>query len=83
MRALHGAVLGALLCAGVASAQEKPDTPEQVADGVLVAFQAGNQERVKALAQRDDPDPWLVADELCHRGAHDAAEAFAAWVTRP
>jgi CHAT domain-containing protein len=32
---------------------------------------------VAALAARDDPDPWLVADELCARGEHDAAEAFA------
>ncbi|MFI5402073.1 MAG: tetratricopeptide repeat protein [Planctomycetota bacterium] len=32
---------------------------------------------VKALAANDEPDPWLVADELCARGEHDAADAFA------
>jgi len=31
-----------------------------------------------ALAARQDPDPWLVADELCDRGEHEAAARFAA-----
>ena len=65
------------LLAGLASAQDKakpePDTPEQAADTVLAA----SPEALKTLAQRDKPDPWLVADDLCARGEHDAAEAFA------
>ena len=44
---------------------------------MLAAFQAKDQAALKALAERDDPDPWLVADELCFRGEHSAAEAFA------
>ena len=32
---------------------------------------------LKALAAKDDPDPWLVADELIARSQHDAADAFA------
>jgi len=55
----------------------KPDTPEQAADKVLAAFKAEDRKALKALAEKDNPDPWLVADELCFRGEHDAAEAFA------
>jgi CHAT domain-containing protein/Tfp pilus assembly protein PilF len=58
-------------------AQDKPDTPAQAADEVLAAFKAKDQEALKALAEKDDADPWLVADELCFRGEHDAAEVFA------
>jgi tetratricopeptide (TPR) repeat protein len=83
MRALFRAVLGALLCAGVAAAQEKLDTPEQAADKVLAAFEATDQDALKALAEKDEPDPWIVADELCLRGEHDAADAFARAAARP
>jgi len=55
----------------------KPDTPEQAADKVLATFKAKDEKGLKALAAKDNPDPWLVADELCFRGEHDAAEAFA------
>ena len=55
----------------------KPLTAEQTADRVLVALEAKDAEALKALAAQDEPDPWLVADELCFRGKHDAAEAFA------
>jgi len=40
-------------------------------------FKAGDAEALKALAAKDDPDPWLVADELCARSEHDAALALA------
>ena len=55
----------------------KPLTPEQVADAVLAAFEAKDEAALKALAEMDDPDPWLVADELLRRGESDAALAFA------
>ncbi|MHC4161293.1 MAG: CHAT domain-containing protein [Planctomycetota bacterium] len=73
------AVPVALLVATALLAQDKPrpDTPEQAADKVLAALEAKDQEALKALAERDEPDPWLVADELCFRGEHDAAKAFA------
>ena len=52
-------------------------TPGQVADAVLVAVKAKDDTGLKALASKDDPDPWLVADELVRRREHDAAAAFA------
>ncbi|MFI5403043.1 MAG: tetratricopeptide repeat protein, partial [Planctomycetota bacterium] len=66
--------------AAVAAGQDavaKPDTPEQVVDKVLVTVAANDATALKALAGRDDPDPWLVADDLCARGALVAADAFA------
>ncbi|MCC7136963.1 MAG: CHAT domain-containing protein [Planctomycetes bacterium] len=54
-----------------------PPTPEQAADAVLAAVVAKDDAALKALASKDDPDPWLVADELIRRAQHDAAEAFA------
>ena len=69
-----------LLLAAVAVAQEqptKPDTPEQAAEKVLGAIEAGEDAALKVLAEKGSPDPWLVADELCRRGEHDAALAFA------
>ena len=53
-----------LLLAGSALGQEKPpkpDTPEQAAEKVLAAFKAKDEAALKALADRDRPDPWLVA----------------------
>jgi len=78
MRNLHAALLVLLFVAPL-PAQDKPepDTPEQAADKVLAAFKAADQKALKALAEKDNPDPWLVADELCFRGEHDAAEVFA------
>ncbi|MCC7137530.1 MAG: CHAT domain-containing protein [Planctomycetes bacterium] len=54
-----------------------PPTPEQAADAVLAAIAANDDATLKALASKDAPDPWLVADELIRREQHDAAEAFA------
>jgi CHAT domain-containing protein/Tfp pilus assembly protein PilF len=53
------------------------DAVTDAADAAARAFAAGDQAALKALAEKDDPDPWLVADELCARGAHEAALAFA------
>lgn len=55
----------------------KPLTTGQAASEVLEAFEAKDDAALKALAEKDVPDPWLVVDELCFRGEHDAAEAFA------
>ena len=62
-----------LLLAAVASAQGEP----RAADEVLAAFRANDDAALAKLAQRAKPDPWRVADELCYRGEHDAAAAFA------
>ncbi len=58
-------------------AKPRADTPEQAADKVLAAVKAKDPKALKALAARDKPDPWRVADEMCYRGEHEAAEAFA------
>jgi tetratricopeptide (TPR) repeat protein len=68
--------------AAAPSPPPKPDTPEQAADKAIAAFQAKDQAKLEDLAAKDDPDPWLVADELCAKAAHDAAEAFAKAVPR-
>jgi len=66
-----------LILAAVAVAQEKPLTPEQAAKNVLAAIKAEDAAALKSLAEKDNPDPWLVADLLCAEGKHDAALAFA------
>jgi CHAT domain-containing protein/Tfp pilus assembly protein PilF len=73
-----------LLSVGPVAADEenpagKPErlTEQQAADKVLDAVQAKDEQALGALAREDDPDPWLVADLLCSRGQHDAAQAFA------
>jgi len=45
-----------------------------------VAHLANDASALQRLAGRGIPDPWVVADELCGRGEHDAALAFAAVV---
>jgi len=57
-----------------AAARAEDDTPARAADRVLAASDAA---ALVALAAREQPDPWLVADELCARGSFDRAEEFA------
>ena len=68
--------------APVDRAVPKPPTVEQAADAVLAAVRAKDDAALKALAAKDEPDPWLVADELLRRGEADAAEAFAKGASR-
>jgi len=63
-----------LIVAAVAVAQDKALTPEQAAKAVIEAKDAAV---LKSLAEKYDPDPWLVADLLCAQGKYDAALAFA------
>jgi hypothetical protein len=58
------------------NAPPKPLTSKKVADAVVKAFYAKDRAGLKALAQKNEPDPWLVADELCSRGRRDEAQAF-------
>src|SRR5512147_372919 len=53
-------------------------TPEQAADAVLAAWKANDRAAVAGFGAKDDPDPWLVADELLARGESEAAVAFVA-----
>ncbi|MFO0934525.1 MAG: CHAT domain-containing tetratricopeptide repeat protein [Planctomycetota bacterium] len=58
-------------------------TPTQVAgQAALDAFTSKDAAALAALAARDEPDPWLVAEDLLRRGAGDAAVAFAAAAPR-
>ncbi len=68
-----------LLCvlAGASAwAKEPSATPAQAADRVLAATRAKDTASLRALGSAAVPDPWLVADELCARGEHDAAVLF-------
>jgi CHAT domain-containing protein len=70
--------LSLVAIAGAAGEPTPPSPgPEQAADAVVAALKASDAEALEVLAAKDDPDPWLVADELIWRGEHDAAEAFA------
>lgn len=69
--------------AAPATAPPPAKTPEQASDAVLAAIAAKDEAELRALASKDDPDPWLVADELIRRGQHDAAGAFAEASPRP
>ncbi len=60
-----------------APAPNKPLDARQAADLVAQAHDASDGGALQALARKDTPDPWLVVDELCSRGAFDAAQAFA------
>ena len=75
--------LAVFLVVNPAAADEKPAekpkplTVPQARTKVLEAVAAKDEAALKALAAKDDPDPWLVADVLCYKGNHDEAEAFA------
>ncbi len=82
-------LVAALLRAGAIRAEDAPApapprdrTPEEAAGAVLEAFEARDADALTALARKEEPDPWLVADELLGRRAFDAAEAFASAAPR-
>nr|MDJ0975150.1 tetratricopeptide repeat protein [Planctomycetota bacterium] len=64
-------------------APAKPLSLEEAVAQTIEAAAAGDTATLATLAAADNPDPWTVVDELCHRGAHDAAEAFAKVSDRP
>ena len=90
MRKAFAVLVCLLIALGSVAADEKkpakeppkPLTPEQSADAVQAAVKAKDDKALKALAEKDKPDPWLVADELLRRGKQDAAGAFARAVLR-
>jgi len=57
--------------------EAEPRTPEQAADEVLTTVHANDAAALRSLATKDDPDPWLVADDLIRRSRPDVATAFA------
>lgn len=62
---------------GPKKAPPPPLSTMQAADAVLEAVTVKDDAALIALARDVRIDPWLVADELCFRGAHDAADLFA------
>ncbi|MBL9085816.1 MAG: hypothetical protein JNM10_01620, partial [Planctomycetia bacterium] len=48
-----------------------------VAARVVAAFDAHDDVALRALAESDTPDPWIVADLVLAQGRADVAEAFA------
>jgi len=68
-----------LLVAGLIAAAE---TTEQIADRVVAACREGKTDLLRTLADQQTADPWLVAEELCSRGEHEAAAALAAAADR-
>ncbi len=66
-----------VLALGLLARQARADAVTDAADKVSAAVKANDAAALKGLALKDDPDPWLVADELCARAAFEEAEAFA------
>ncbi len=69
--------VGVALAGPWALAGDVPDSPEKAADLVIEALASKNGAALSALAGAADPDPWLVAEELCLRGRAEAASGFA------
>ena len=59
------------------SPQRNQVDPAAAVEQVLAAIGNDDAAALAKLAAADEPDPWRVADELCFRGAFDAAAAFA------
>ena len=86
MRAIILLGLICLYCPPVPAEEEPakaPRTPEEFAARLVTLHSAGETAAFKAYALRDSPDPWVVAAELCRRGAHDVGIAFAKAGLRP
>ena len=79
-RAALAAGFGALLlCCGPAHAEDQHRLiVEQMVERVDQAIRAGDEEALRALATRQEPDPWLVAERLFERRDPSHAVAFAA-----
>ena len=85
MRHVTAALLLLLLMGPVLAQEASPgsDTPEQAAEKVLAAWKTDDGDALKSLSEKDRPDPWRVVDDLCRRGEHGAAKAFAEAAPRP
>lgn len=63
-----------------AAAAQADDPVQEAAAKVYAAVRDDAQLTLQQLAKQDHPDPWLIDEDLCSLGAHDAAAAFAAAV---
>jgi len=66
-----------VLTSSVSAGDEQRASPARAADAVLAATKGKDEAALAALAAKDDPDPWIVADELLGRREPDAALSFA------
>jgi hypothetical protein len=71
------AVLLWLAAPAAAEPPPAPTTAEAAAKAAAKAVEAKDEAGLRALAERDDPDPWMVADAILAGGGKEAAEAFA------
>jgi len=79
-RAVRWISVATLGFAAAARAQDPAapvETAESVATRVAEFVRDGKTAELAAVAAKDKPDPWDVADALCGRDAFDAADAFA------
>src|SRR5262245_60941719 len=59
------------------AAPAPPATVPAAADAIVRLAEARDEAGLGRLASALPLDPWIVADELCARGACDAAELYA------
>ncbi len=76
LRRLMIAASGVLTTLALALGGE-PATAAARSDEVIAAVRAKDAVKLRDLAASEDPDPWLVADELCRRGEGETATVFA------
>jgi tetratricopeptide (TPR) repeat protein len=74
VRVARRCAVAALCLAGSLRAEE---------EAVLAAFGKGDAAALRAMAEKDEPDPWVVADRLCAAGKQEAALALARASDRP
>ena len=72
MRTCCLAALFSLLLVSHASSE----TPAEAAAAALEAIRVEKPESLRLLAERSEPDPWLVARELCVKKQFEAARNF-------
>lgn len=78
--------LGAFASAGEGDATAAPSVPlteSDAADEAVRLAAAKDEPGLARLVSAPQLDPWLVADELCARGAFDAADLYARAATPP
>ena len=66
-----------LVTAGAEDEHATPATVTEAAQAAVDAVDDDDQARLRELAARNEPDPWMVAELLCVRERLDVAEAFA------
>ena len=62
---------------------KQSDPVTRAADRVAGAIVSSSTTEIEAVARAREPDPWIVAEELLHRGNVEAANALATLVQGP